>query len=343
MKLSQFDYQLPKRLIAQKPAIPRDSSKLLVLNREDESIEHKIFYQIDRYLKRGDVIVLNNSKVIPARLLGNKETGGAIEVLLLNKIEDGIWEILVNKKVKVGDKIFFGRDFFGEIIKLPAKSEKWQLKFNCGGDEFNKNLNKFGAMPLPPYIKRNKFDKQVKKQYQTVFASPLKAGSVAAPTAGFHFTKRLIKKLKNNGVKFLYITLHVGLGTFAPVRENNIEKHQMHAEYAEVDQKTLTQLKKAKKEGKRIIAVGTTSTRALESVIITPHHKFFKGWIDLYIYPGYKFKFVDAIITNFHLPKTTLLMLVSAFAGTSLIKKAYRQAIKNNYRFYSFGDAMLII
>lgn len=342
MKLSDFDYNLPKELIAQKPIRPRDHSRLLVLDRKTGEIEHYKFYEIEEFLKKGDVLVLNNSKVIPARLLGKKkETGGKIEVLLLRKISPCIWKTLLGGKGrKEGLEIEFEGKLSGKIIKkLPQGI--WHIKFNFKNRKFEKILDKIGEAPVPPYIKIKDQKSKVKNFYQTVYAKY--KGSVAAPTAGFHFTERLMNRLKKKGVQFEYVTLHVGYGTFQPVKEEQIEKHKMHSEYFSITKEVVKRLNKAKKEKRRIIAVGTTSCRVLESALKPYNHKvILHGKTNLFIYPGYKFKFTDALITNFHLPKSTLLMLVSAFAGKNLIKKVYKEAIKKKYRFYSFGDAMMI-
>lgn len=363
MKLSLFDYHLPRQLIAQKPAKPRDSSRLLVYNRQTKKVIHDHFYNIGKYLKAGDVLVLNNSKVFPARLWGRKPTGGKIEVFLLKKVEGKIWEVLIGGKARrVGLEIKFPKDLRCKIIKkLPAGI--WWVSFNFSGRRFDNIVSKIGSAPTPPYIKQgllrdNKgYQGVLREQYQTVYAK--KIGSVAAPTAGFHFTKSLIVKLKKQGVQFEYVTLHVGYGTFQPVKASEIENHKMHPEYAEVDKDTIKSLIVAKRRGRRIVAVGTTSVRVLESLMgsrqtlarwrqqagaraLAYPWGGFHGWINTFIYPGYHFKFVDAMITNFHLPKSTLLMLVSALVGRKNIISIYQQAIKKKYRFYSFGDAMLI-
>ena len=365
MKLSDFDYYLPKNLIAQEPVKPRDHSRLLVLDKSSGKIEHKNFYDIVDYLQAGDVLVLNNSKVFPARLIGKKKgTEGKIEVFLLQKICDSLWQCLLGGKGrKEGLKVEFSQGLKCKVIKN-NKDGTWQVKFNKSGNKLMKIVDKIGLTPLPPYIKRSSFAKAMedKQCYQTVYADSKKVGSVAAPTAGFHFMPRLIKKLKNKGVQFEYITLHIGFGTFASVKVNNITKHKMHAEWAEVDKCVIKRIAQAKDERRRVIAVGTTSVRTLEAlalkfsifnfqfsnksqISITKTQKEltdYKGWIDLFIYPGYKFKIVDALITNFHLPKSTLLMLVMAFVGKANIDKAYRNATKKQYRFYSYGDAMFI-
>jgi S-adenosylmethionine:tRNA ribosyltransferase-isomerase len=351
MKLSDFDYHLPGELIAQKPAFPRDHSRLLVLDKKSKNIDHKYFYNVADYFKKGDVVVLNNTKVFPARLIGRRQdTGGKVEVFLLRQVSSDQYECLIgNRRKRIGQTIIINKGFFCLIVKQIDQSV-WQVRFNLSGKKLEAKINQFGLVPTPPYIKVQSKSQKLKKEYQTVFAKY--SGSVAAPTAGFHFTKPLMAKLKKQGIEFAYVTLHVGLGTFAPVKANDITKHQMYSEYAMIDKKTADKLNQAKKQGKRIIAVGTTSVRTLEtfshvSKVISSRIKGQvvpgKKWTNIFIYPGYKFKFVDAMITNFHLPKSTLLMLVSAFAGHDLILKAYNQAIKKKYRFYSFGDAMLII
>lgn len=347
MELSQFDYYLPKELIAQKPKKPRDHSRLMILDRENKKIEDKKFYQIEKYLKKGDVLVMNNSKVFPARLSGLKETGGKVEIFLLKEIDAGSWEVLLKnfslsnfygaggRKIIIINKKLKKTKLEAEILKNLDEG-KWFIKFSFSGKKLKQAIYKFGQTPTPPYIKRE----SNLKDYQTIYAKHI--GSVAAPTAGFHFTKDLIKKLKNKGVKFEFLTLHVGLGTFASIKSDNIEEHKIHLEYASLNKETAKRLNKAKKEGKRIIAVGTTTTRVLETAVNGSQVKSFEGWIKTYIYPGYKFKFIDALITNFHLPKSTLLFLVSAFADRDFILRAYQKAIKDKYRFYSFGDAMFI-
>lgn len=351
MKLKDFDYELPKNLIAQKPISPRDQSRLLILRKSTGKIEHKHFYDITDYLNKGDVLVVNNTKVMAARLMGKRaETGGKVEVFLLRKLESNAWQCLVGgKKRKENLRVEFGKNLKAEIIKNNLDGT-WNVKFNCRGANFMKLVEKIGRVPLPPYIKRGHNLRSDQNNYQTVYADDKKIGSVAAPTAGFHFTPALLKRLKNKGVRIEYVALRVGLGTFAPVKADDITKHKMHAEYVEVDKKILANIIKAKNEGRRIIAVGTTSVRTLESLfnkkalrVKNCELRDYFFWTDIFIYPGYKFKIVDAMITNFHLPKSTLLMLVSALAGRNKIIKAYREAIKKKYRFYSYGDAMLII
>ena len=376
MKLEEFDYQLPKNLIAQEPVKPRDSSRLLLLSKKTGEIEHKHFYNIVDYLQKGDVLVLNNSKVMPARLLGNKKlTGGKIEVFLLRKnpptpFSKGgniIWQCLIGGRgARVGLEIEFKEKLECRIIKN-NQDGTWEVKFSKIGKEFMKIVEKIGLTPLPPYIKRDAKEKSDIMNYQTVYANDKKIGSTAAPTAGLHFTDALLKKLKRKGVCIEYVTLHVGLGTFAPVKVDDIKKHKMHTEWVEADGETIDRICLAKSEGRRVIVVGTTSARTLESMankfsifnfqfsnnsqinkfskkIRNPKSDIrgFSGWTDIFIYPGYKFKIVDALITNFHLPKSTLLMLVSALAGKKNIDKAYQEAIKRKYRFFSYGDAMFI-
>lgn len=341
MKLSDFNYKLPIELIAHKPLSPRDSSRLMIINRKKSKAEHKKFYNIIDYLKEGDVLVLNDTKVFPARLVGKRqETGGRVEVFLLKK-EKEFWEVLIgNRRKKIGQIIEFKKNLQCEIIKQMDDSV-WLVKFNKTGKELERLIDELGQVPTPPYIKVKDRGLSIKDRYQTVYAEH--RGSVAAPTAGFHFTKQLINKLKKKGVQFEFITLHVGFGTFEPVKVDNIKKHKMHSELATLDRVTAKRLNQAKKEGRRIIAVGTTTVRALESFYRNKKLKSQSKWIDTFIYPGYKFKFIDGLITNFHLPKSTLLMLVSAFVGREEIFKVYQEAIKKKYRFFSFGDAMLII
>ncbi|MFA5029842.1 MAG: tRNA preQ1(34) S-adenosylmethionine ribosyltransferase-isomerase QueA [Patescibacteria group bacterium] len=365
MPLSLFDYYLPKNLISQQPIKPRDSARLLILDRKNKTTAHRHFFDLFDYLEPGDALVLNNSKVIPARLLGHRETGGRIEIFLLKKElssflrggqeetgkatgykinfktqlnldrgkrEAALWQCLIGGKAKVGDKIYFAKNIIGQIVKKSAGQNL--IRF----DVSDKKLFSIGQTPLPPYIKKT----ARLADYQTIYAKA--AGSVAAPTAGLHFTKSLLKKLKQKGIKIYYLTLHVGLGTFQPVKTKYINDHKIHSEFASLDEKTARELNQIKRSGKKIIAVGTTTVRTLEAAsdqrgLLKPQSR----WVNIFIYPGYKFKFVDKLITNFHLPKSTLIMLVSAFAGEKLVKSTYREAIDKKYRFFSFGDAMLII
>lgn len=336
MKLSDFDYHLPKELIAKYPVEPRDSCRLMVLNREKKSIEHRVFRDIVDYLQEGDLLVLNDTKVIPARLIGKKEkTGANIEVFLLKPVEDNIWEALIKnvRRLKPKDKIVVAQDFFVEFLE--RQEDKVIVKLHS--KDIKEDLEKYGHIPLPPYIERPDEEKD-KQLYQTVFAK--KEGSVASPTAGLHFTEELLKKVKDKGVNITYITLHVGLGTFKPVKEEDITKHKMHEEFYSIPKESLDLIEKTKESGKSVIAVGTTVVRTLESFVLTGKTE---GFTDIFIYPPFEFKIVDKLITNFHLPKSTLLMLVSAFASKDFILKAYNEAVKQKYRFFSYGDAMFII
>ena len=350
MDTSNFLYHLPENRIAQKPISPRDHSKLLVIDRKKKKISSQHFYNLTNILNKNDVLVLNKTKVFPARVFGKKETGGKVELLLIKNIKDNIWEVITKPGVNTGTKISFGL-FSGRIIS--KNNEISCIKFNIKNSKLYLFLDKIGHTPIPPYIKNFQSEKELKIEYQTVYAK--KVGSAAAPTAGFHFTKKLLNKLKEKGIQIEYLTLHVGLDTFSPIREKDLTKHKMHYEYFELDRKTTNSLNLAKKEGKRIIAVGTTTTRVLETCSNKKGIlKEKKGYTNIFIYPPYKYRFVDGIITNFHLPKTTLLALVSAFISfpntekvfsdfnSSLIGKAYKKAIKENYRFYSFGDSCLI-
>ncbi|MGM0445495.1 MAG: tRNA preQ1(34) S-adenosylmethionine ribosyltransferase-isomerase QueA [Bacillota bacterium] len=339
MRVDEFDYNLPERLIAQKPADKRDHSRLMLLNKETGQIDEKKFYEIIDLLNKDDLLILNNSKVIPARLFGQKiPTGTNIEVLLLTQIKDNKWEVLVRpgKRVKNGVKVNFGEGkLIGEAVEYTEFGGRI-MEFDYDGD-FDDILNELGEMPLPPYI-NNKLDNP--DRYQTVYAK--KKGSVAAPTAGLHFTPELLEEIKDKGVEIEYITLHVGLGTFRPVKEDEVEEHDMHSEYIEVSNNVVEKIKKRKNNNGRVISVGTTVTRALETVAHNGELEEFKGWTDIFIYPGYEFQVIDALITNFHLPKSTLLMMISALAGKKNIFNAYQTAIKKEYRFYSLGDAMFI-
>ncbi|MFA5130823.1 MAG: tRNA preQ1(34) S-adenosylmethionine ribosyltransferase-isomerase QueA [Patescibacteria group bacterium] len=349
MKLlvKDFDYHLPPELIAQQPAKPRDHSRLLVLNKKTGEIEHRHFYDIVEYFQTGDILVLNNSKVFPARLIGHKkESGGAVEIFLHQNKTSNTWQCLVRGRVKEGLLVVFKNKLVAEILEN-NNDGTWLIKFNLKGLSFWRAINKIGEVPLPPYIKRNKQRASDKHNYQTVFADAKKVGSAAAPTAGLHFTAAIIKKIKARGVKVVYVTLHVGLGTFAPMKTEKITEHKMHSELVEIPVATMKTVLKAKKNGQRVIAVGTTSCRTLESIDWPAMRTADKlqpqaYWTDIFIYPGYKFQVVDALITNFHLPKSTLLMLVSTLAGAKNIKRAYSEAILRDYRFFSYGDAMFI-
>ena len=341
MKVTEFDYVLPEELIAQTPIKKRDESRLMVLNRKEQTIEHKIFKDIIGYLKPGDVLVRNNTKVIPARLYGKKETGAKVEFLLLNNIEGDIWESIVRpgNKLHVGAKVIFGDGILeAKILEvMPGGTRKVEFKYD---GIFNEILDKIGLMPLPPYIHESLKEKD---RYQTVYAKY--DGSAAAPTAGLHFTPELLEKIQEKGVEIANVTLHVGIGTFRPVKEDTVEAHKMHSEHFYIKQEDVDKINKAKQEGRRVIAVGTTSCRVLESIADenTGMVKTIEDDTEIFIYPGYKFKCIDGLITNFHLPQSTLLMLVSALAGKEYIMKAYKEAVKEKYRFFSFGDAMFII
>ena len=338
MQLSDFDYFLPEELIGQTPCEPRDHSRLMVMNKCDGNIEHKKFYDLLEYLQKGDTLVFNDTKVMPARLLGSKKgSGGKVEVFLLNRQKGDEWEVLVKpgKKARIGAKIVFGENLECEIIDNNDFGGRI-AKFNYQGI-FEEILDELGKTPLPPYIKAHLNNKE---RYQTVYAK--ESGSAAAPTAGLHFTKELLNKCQAKGVNLAFVTLHVGLGTFRPVNVEEITEHKMHKEYYAVSQETAEIINTAKRNGNRVIAVGTTAIRTLESASTTDGLQAKSGWTDIFIYPGYQFKIVDAIITNFHLPKSTLLMLISAFAGKEKILQAYQEAIKEKYQFFSFGDAMFL-
>ncbi len=341
MDVKDFYYDLPEELIAQDPLEDRSSSRLMVLDKKTGEIEHKIFKDIIDYLEPGDCLVLNNTKVIPARLYGAKEgTDAKIEILLLKRKENDVWETLVKpgKKCKVGTRIIFGDGILvGEVIDIVEEGNRL-IKFYYEGI-FEEILDRLGQMPLPPYITHQLKDKN---RYQTVYAKY--DGSAAAPTAGLHFTPELLQQVKEKGVEIAEVTLHVGLGTFRPVKESDVLKHHMHSEFYRITQEEADKINKAKKEGHRVISVGTTSTRTLESA--ADENGFLtekSGWTEIFIYPGYQFKVIDALITNFHLPESTLVMLVSALAGREHVLNAYKIAVEEKYRFFSFGDAMLIV
>ena len=340
MKTSDFNFDLPEELIAQVPIKDRTSSKLMVLNKETGEIEHRIFKDIIDYLEPGDCLVRNNTKVLPARLYGRKETGAHVEFLLLNRIEGEIWECIVRpgNKLHIGAKVIFGDGILkAEVLDtMPGGTRKVEFKYQ---GIFNEILDKIGLMPLPPYIHESLKEND---RYQTVYAKY--EGSAAAPTAGLHFTDELLKKIEGKGVKIANVTLHVGIGTFRPVKEENIEEHDMHSEHFYIKQEDVDKINKTKKNGKKVIAVGTTSCRVLETIADekTGLVKATEGDTNIFIYPGYRFKCLDGLITNFHLPESTLLMLVSALAGREYILKAYNEAVRQEYKFFSFGDAMFI-
>jgi S-adenosylmethionine:tRNA ribosyltransferase-isomerase len=342
MKLEEFDFYLPEELIAQTPLLKRDTSKLLTINRKENTYEHKVFSDIIDYFNPGDTLVLNNTRVMPARLYGQKkDTGAAIEVLLLKNKEHNTWECLVKpaKRIKVGSIVSFGDGIMeAECVKVLDDGFRY-FEFKYEGI-FQERLDELGTMPLPPYIKERLTDKE---RYQTVYSKEV--GSSAAPTAGLHFTNELLDKIKQKGVNIVYLTLHVGLGTFRPVSVENIEDHDMHSEYYTLDEETANVINETKKNGGRVFSVGTTSTRTLETIArdndgeIVPA----SGWTNIFIYPGFEFKCVDGLITNFHLPKSSLIMLVSAFYNREKVLELYKIAVENKYRFFSFGDAMIII
>ena len=341
MKVSDFNYNLPQELIAQVPIKNRDESRLIVLDKKNKTIEHKIFKDIINYLKPGDCLVRNNTKVIPARLYGIKEeTGINVEFLLLNRIEGDYWEVMVRpgRRLKEGTKVIFGNGILqAEILEIMNGGNR-KVKFTYEGI-FNEILDKIGLMPLPPYIHEKLKEKD---RYQTVYAKY--EGSAAAPTAGLHFTNELLEEIRQKGIDIANVTLHVGIGTFRPVKEENVEEHAMHTEHFYIKQEDVEKINKAKKEGHRIIAVGTTSCRVLESIADENGYvKPIEADTGIFIYPGYKFKCIDGLITNFHLPESTLIMLVSALAGKDYIMHAYEEAVKEKYRFFSFGDAMAIL
>lgn len=340
MLLNEFDYNLPEELIAQTPCAKRDHSRLMVLNRKEKTIEHKHFYDIKQYLRKGDTLVFNDTKVMPARLIGHRaKTGGKVEVFLLKRLTNtNQWEVLVKpgKKAQLGNIIEFSDELACEVVGHTDFGGRI-VEFKFDGI-FEEILDRLGETPLPPYIHEKLEDKN---RYQTVYAR--EEGSAAAPTAGLHFTKELLEKIKEKGIKIAHVTLHVGLGTFRPVKVENILEHHMHSEFYMVDEEDANMINECRANGGRVIAVGTTSTRTLETVtdengIVHPG----SGWTQIFIYPGYQFKAIDCLITNFHLPESTLLMLVSALAGRENILNAYNKAVEEKYRFFSFGDAMFI-
>jgi len=350
MNISEFDYTLPKEFIAQEPATERDKSRLLVLDRVSRDIEHTIFHNLLQYLRGGDVVVLNDTKVIPARIAGRRSSGGKVEVLIVRGGVDGssrTCEVLLDtpRRIKEGERLHFVDDIECSVLGR-SQEGRWTIEFNR--DIFS-ILNDVGMPPLPPYIKRSRgTTREDAIRYQTVYAK--KDGSIAAPTAGLHFTPELLGRIRGNGIETVYITLHVGIGTFRPIKVSEIERHKMEAEYYEVSYDVATVIQKAKMEGRRVIAIGTTTTRVLESLseaILSPlgasNIRELSGWTDIFIYPPYNFTIVDALITNFHLPKSTLLLLTCAFASKDRVFAAYGEAKKMGYRFYSYGDAMLIV
>ncbi len=334
MKVSDFDYHLPEELIAKYPAVPRHSARLMVLERKTQKIIHDTFWNIDRYLKEGDLLVFNDTKVIPARLYGRKPTGGKVEVVLTDYVKPDLWKALIGgKKIREGLVIHIAQDFRIEVVK---HIEEGKFLVKLLGENPLELIDRYGHIPIPPYLKREE-EEIDRKYYQTVFAR--EEGSVAAPTASLHFSEELLQKLKDMGIETTFITLHVSYGTFKPVKVEKVEEHFVDPEYVRVSEETVEKIVRTKERGGRVVAVGTTVVRALE----TNPLKSYEGWTDLYIYPGFEFKVVDAMITNFHLPRSSLLILVSAFAGKDFILKAYREAVSKKYRFYSYGDGMLIL
>ena len=342
-KLGDFNYNLPKKFISQYPEKKRDHSKLMVVHKDSGEIEHKKFTDIVDYMRKNDLLILNNTKVFPARLFATKDrTDAKVEVFLLRELANDLWEVMVRpaRKVRIGNKLIFTPELICDVIDNTVSGGR-VVRFEYDGDNFHKTIEKIGTPPLPPYIDREA-DLDDKKRYQTVYAE--KRGAVAAPTAGLHFTESLIKKIIEKGVKIENITLHIGLGTFRPVQVEDLNRHQMDSEYFEVSPSTSMAINNARKRHRRIIAVGTSTVRALETIAISGFQVTPKrGWTDKFIYPPYEFKMVDKMITNFHTPKSTLMMMVSAFSNRKLIKKAYKEAMEKEYRFLSYGDAMIIL
>jgi S-adenosylmethionine:tRNA ribosyltransferase-isomerase len=342
-KLADFNYMLPKKFIAQHPEPRRDHAKLMVIHRDTGKIEHRKFLNITDYMRKNDLLVLNNTKVFPARLFATKDrTEAKVEVFLLRELANDLWEVMVKpaRKVRIGNKLVFTPKLMCDVIDNTVSGGR-VVRFEYEGDDFHSVIDRIGTSPLPPYIDRDA-DSVDKKRYQTVYAS--ERGAVAAPTAGLHFTDGLIQKVKDKGIKIETITLHIGLGTFRPVQVEDLNRHQMDSEYFEVSPKTSMAINQAKKRHRKIVAVGTSTVRALETIAISGFQVTPKrGWTDKFIYPPYEYKMVDKMITNFHTPKSTLFMMVSAFGDRKLIKKAYLEAKRNNYRFLSYGDAMIII
>ncbi len=339
LSTDMFDYELPKEFIAQTPVEPRDHSRLLVYSRQTDSIQHRHFYNLPEYLRAGDVLVINETRVLPARLMGRRETGGIIELLLLNRREKDIWETLARpgRRIRPGERLIFSEKLSADVLRILEDGGRL-VRFNYEGI-FEEILDELGQMPLPPYITERLEDKE---RYQTVYSK--ENGSAAAPTAGLHFTPELLEVIKGMGVKIVPVLLHVGLGTFRPVKVADVSQHKMHSEYYSVSAQAAQSINEAKAAGGRIFSVGTTSTRVLETACGEDGLiKAQSGWTDIFIYPGYKFKCVDCLITNFHLPQSTLLMLVSALCSREKILEIYEEAKKEKYRFFSFGDAMLIL
>jgi len=343
-KLGDFDYPLPQKYIAQYPSGRRDQAKLMVVNRQEKTIEHKKFYNIGDYLRKNDLLILNNTKVFPARLFATKDrTDAKVEVFLLRELAQNLWEVMVRpaRKVRIGNKLVFTPKLMCDVIDNTVSGGRVVRFESENPEELHDIIDRIGTSPLPPYITRDP-EPSDKKRYQTVYAT--ERGAVAAPTAGLHFTNGLINKLEKKGVKIEYITLHIGLGTFRPVQVEDLNRHQMDSEYFEVSTKTAMAINEARKKHRKIVAVGTSTIRALETVVVSGFMVSPKrGWTDKFIYPPYEYKMVDSMITNFHMPKSTLMMMVSAFSNIDLLKKAYREAKKHDYRFLSYGDAMIIV
>jgi len=334
MRVEEFDYELPEELIAKYPAVPRHSARLMVLDRKTHRIEHDTFWNLTEYLEEGDLLVFNDTKVIPARLYGRKPTGGKVEVVLTDYIKPDLWKALVGgKKIRKGLVINVADDFTVEVLEH-IEEGKFLVKLH--GEEPLKLIDRYGHIPIPPYLKREE-EEIDRKYYQTVFAQ--EEGAVAAPTASLHFSEELLEKLEERGVEISFVTLHVSYGTFKPVKVEEVENHYVEPEYVRVPEDTVEKIIKTKERGKKVVAVGTTVVRALE----TNPFKSYEGWTELYIYPGFEFKVVDALITNFHLPRSSLLFLVCAFGGKDFVLRAYREAVSKRYRFYSYGDGMLIL
>lgn len=334
MRVEEFDYELPEELIAKYPAVPRHSARLMVLDRKIRKIEHDTFWNLPSYLEEGDLLVFNNTKVIPARLYGRKPTGGRVEVVLTDYIKPDLWKALVGgKKIRKGLSIDVAPDFRVEVLE---HIEEGKFLVRLRGEEPLKLIDRYGHIPIPPYLKREE-EEIDRKYYQTIFAR--EEGAVAAPTASLHFSEELLKKLEEKGIERAFVTLHVSYGTFKPVKVEEVEEHYVEPEYVKVPEETVEKIIRTKERGRRVVAVGTTVVRALE----TNPFKSYEGWTDLYIYPGFEFRVVDALITNFHLPRSSLLFLVCAFGGKDFVLKAYREAVSKRYRFYSYGDGMLIL
>ncbi len=334
MRVEDFDYELPEELIAKYPAVPRHSARLMVLSRRDRSIKHDTFWNLPDYLDEGDLLVFNDTKVLPARLHGRKPTGGKVEVLLTDYVRPDLWKALIGgKKIRPGLVIEVAEDLKVEVVQ---HIEKGMFLVKILGEEPLKLIDRYGRIPIPPYLGRDE-EEVDRRYYQTVFAR--EEGAVAAPTASLHFSEELIRKLKDRGIKTAFITLHISYGTFKPMKTERVEDHRVDPEYVRVPKGTVEEIVRTKERGKRVVAVGTTVVRALETKPFEPY----EGWTDLYIYPPFEFRVVDALITNFHLPRSSLLVLVSAFAGREFVLQAYREAVKRRYRFYSYGDGMLIL